>query len=423
MLDRAVQHPNRYRLVPMPEDPDVFDLIPEPGEIIEEGTPLNKATLLQDTTAKQLGLAPSSDSTVDDAFLALYMLIKQGRIVKLHITCGGKPAKAGIPISNATKLDGTPLVTDGTNELYAIVLGEPSAKLATPTYLDMKSGSITIDTTTKEITDVNWTLPAPSAGTKVFDSSGAFTFQFSPYVTTYDACCVGGGGGGTNAAFMYAAFINGSAGGGGYVSNRLNIAAVANKTYTATVGLGGAGVPYNGGNESDAQDGGPSSLRLGTDTILSAAGGKGSKAMIRSYYNRYTYGGAGNGAGGSDGDDRTPKDGVAGSVRRFGEASGVLYSGGGASGGNGEARPTGGAPYGGNGGYWVKEQKTGIDSDDEEYTYFEYTYHKAEGGKGPGGGGGGGVARHDEKPANADDNQSGGDGYRGEVAVRWRISM
>lgn len=421
MRDRYVEHPNRFRVVPVPDEENVVDLIPEPGEVYDEGTLWLKGTFLADSTAKQLGLSLSSDPGVNDALLALYMHIKGGRIVRLHITCGGKPAIAGIPISGAVKLDGSPLVTDGASSINALVIGEPSARLTTPDYLDMAAGSLTIDTTEKDIADVSWVLPTPTAGTKVFAATS--TFQFSPYATTYDLCCVGAGGGGTNAAFMYAAFINGSAGGGGYVSNRLNIAAVANKTYTATVGLGGAGVPYNGGNESDAQDGGPSSLRLGTDTILSAAGGKGSKAMIRSYYNRYTYGGAGNGAGGSDGDDRTPKDGVAGSVRRFGEASGVLYSGGGASGGNGEARPTGGAPYGGNGGYWVKEQKTGIDSDDEEYTYFEYTYHKAEGGKGPGGGGGGGVARHDEKPANADDNQSGGDGYRGEVAVRWRISM
>lgn len=69
MIDRAVEHPNRYRLVPVPgEDDYIMDLIPEPGEVLEEGTPLCKATLLQDATATKLGFAKSDDPTVDQAF-------------------------------------------------------------------------------------------------------------------------------------------------------------------------------------------------------------------------------------------------------------------------------------------------------------------------------------------------------------------
>ncbi len=44
---------------------ELVELIPSPGEIIDEDTPLNKGTLLSDPTAAALGL--SGDPTVDDA--------------------------------------------------------------------------------------------------------------------------------------------------------------------------------------------------------------------------------------------------------------------------------------------------------------------------------------------------------------------
>ena len=67
MRDRIVEFPNQY-LLTLPDGSSVLaDLIPEPGEIVEEGTPLNKATLLTDDTAAMLGLT-SADPTVDEAF-------------------------------------------------------------------------------------------------------------------------------------------------------------------------------------------------------------------------------------------------------------------------------------------------------------------------------------------------------------------
>ncbi|PKM69186.1 MAG: hypothetical protein CVU95_00975 [Firmicutes bacterium HGW-Firmicutes-2] len=43
--DRIVQYPRRYQLNEVAGQTDVFDLVPVPGTITEEGTPINKAYL------------------------------------------------------------------------------------------------------------------------------------------------------------------------------------------------------------------------------------------------------------------------------------------------------------------------------------------------------------------------------------------
>ena len=70
MKDRVVQHPSRYQLVPVSGTTDTYDLVPVPGTVTEEGTPLNKATLLKDATAALYGLT-GDDATVDKALESL----------------------------------------------------------------------------------------------------------------------------------------------------------------------------------------------------------------------------------------------------------------------------------------------------------------------------------------------------------------
>lgn len=67
MKDRIVEYPHRYQMVPAGED--FYDLLPAPGHVTQEGTPINKATLLSDSTAAALGLA--GDPTVDNALNAV----------------------------------------------------------------------------------------------------------------------------------------------------------------------------------------------------------------------------------------------------------------------------------------------------------------------------------------------------------------
>lgn len=67
MKDRVPAYPGRVKLVPVSGQPDVFDL-ERADAPVQEGTPLNKATLLKDSTAENLGLNPANNPTVDDAF-------------------------------------------------------------------------------------------------------------------------------------------------------------------------------------------------------------------------------------------------------------------------------------------------------------------------------------------------------------------
>ena len=54
----------------VPGTDDIYDFIPAPGEISEEGTLINKATLLSDATAAMYGL--SADAVPDDILKWLY---------------------------------------------------------------------------------------------------------------------------------------------------------------------------------------------------------------------------------------------------------------------------------------------------------------------------------------------------------------
>lgn len=83
MQDRIVEHPNRYRLVPVSGEDNVFDLIPEPGEVTQEGTPLNKQNLLGAVTAQQLGFGTFDDPTVSEAFSAVKAFL-DGKAPKDH---------------------------------------------------------------------------------------------------------------------------------------------------------------------------------------------------------------------------------------------------------------------------------------------------------------------------------------------------
>jgi hypothetical protein len=64
MYDRNVEHPNRYQLVKVDGTDDIFDLIPAPGQVDNEGTFINKQTLLTDATAALFGLG--ADAVPDD---------------------------------------------------------------------------------------------------------------------------------------------------------------------------------------------------------------------------------------------------------------------------------------------------------------------------------------------------------------------
>lgn len=67
MKDRVPLYPGRVRLTPVSGQANTYDMI-RADEPQEPGTPLNKANLLSDETAKKLGFAETEDPSVNDAF-------------------------------------------------------------------------------------------------------------------------------------------------------------------------------------------------------------------------------------------------------------------------------------------------------------------------------------------------------------------
>lgn len=65
MRDRVPMYPGRVRLTPVPGQDGLYDMV-RADRPTQEGTPLNKATLLSDETAAMLGL--SKTATPNDAF-------------------------------------------------------------------------------------------------------------------------------------------------------------------------------------------------------------------------------------------------------------------------------------------------------------------------------------------------------------------
>ena len=73
MKDRIPTYPGRVRLIPVAGQENTYDIV-RADEPQQEGTPLNKSTLLSDTTKSALELT-QSDPTVDDALAKIKNLI------------------------------------------------------------------------------------------------------------------------------------------------------------------------------------------------------------------------------------------------------------------------------------------------------------------------------------------------------------
>lgn len=69
MVDRVPEHPGRVRLIPVPGEDNLYDLVREDGATVE-GTPLCKATMLPDDVCNTLGLNTKT-AEPKDAFTIL----------------------------------------------------------------------------------------------------------------------------------------------------------------------------------------------------------------------------------------------------------------------------------------------------------------------------------------------------------------
>lgn len=87
MKDRVPTYPGRVRLIPVAGQENTYDIV-RADEPQQEGTPINKATLLDDTTAEKLGL--TGDPTVNQALAGILR----------------KPIRAKLTVSGWTAVDG-----------------------------------------------------------------------------------------------------------------------------------------------------------------------------------------------------------------------------------------------------------------------------------------------------------------------------
>lgn len=366
MQDRVSLYPGRVKLKPVAGEADTFDLV-RADQPTQEGTPLNKATLLKDATAALLGLPKTA--VPDDAFVAL--VLGQGVYgyrVRVQLA-DGTPVE-GATVSGIQPLTGSTLVTgaDGT------VLGKSTSASVTigcsSPYIDQRAPAAQTVTKTGTITDVTLTLESI---TDMLTIESSRTAKISQMTRTVDIFASGGGGGGGTYTPGNNIF-GGAGGGGGYANNKLNISISGNTDLKIVVGAGGGGGGYASENDLNGKNGGETTVYLNNAAILTALGGFGATGG--------TAGGAGNGAGGINrGDGSSAVHGSSASVSVFNDASIGVKTGGGGGGGasyNNNDSGLGGFPCGGDGGAPNLRAKIG----------------------GVGGGGGGGYHDTWEKGAN-----------------------
>lgn len=213
MQDRVSLYPGRVKLEPVAGQANLYDLT-RADQPTQEGTPLNKASLLKDSTAALLGLPKTA--VPDDAFVAL--VLGQGVYgyrVKVQLS-DGTPVE-GATVSGIQPLTGSTLVTgaDGT------VLGKSASASVTigctSPYIDQKAPASQSVASTGTITDVTLTL-VNNTDVLTITSSQTINPKFSKLCTTFDICAVGGGGGGGSYDQMSVVdrTTGGSGAGGGY---------------------------------------------------------------------------------------------------------------------------------------------------------------------------------------------------------------
>lgn len=248
MKDRTSKYPGRIKLKLVPGTTDTYD-ITWADEPQQEGTPLNKATLLSDTVAAALRLT-QEDPTVSDAFAGV--VAGFGRVTAESrspiYSDAGKAGDLWLDLTNASNLEYSLYLCLGSTQNGAKWALFATFRKTLRTELIKTSGS--------------WTVPGRVAG---------------------DATVMVYGAGGSGARHTNYSNRGGGGGGGGYRqvwTGQLNPGDV----YYITIGAGGAGVASTAG-----KTGGTTSF----GTVISAAGGSGASAI--------TGGSGGSGGGGGSG--------------------------------------------------------------------------------------------------------------------------
>lgn len=360
-----------------------YDIGPiNPAGISQQGTPLNKDTLLKDATALLYSL--SNTAVPDDVFKDIYsrlIMIAQDK-ARLIVTVKDT---SGAPIPNTLisglqdESGGNGVLTDK-NGIATGYADEGTASIGVSGYADL------VDKTVSQAVQkgITYKLDIEVEARNFLKITKSGNWKFSGRITRVDVTVVGGGGGGSGAYMNY----SGSGGGGGYCTVRENVPFLPNTIYAAVIGAGGKAGESTGFNRpADAAGGnGGNSSFMG----VTANGGKGGSGNS---------GGTGNGNGG-DNDSNSRRHGGNGTVYGYSSfTEQVLYGGGGGAGqaysdgGHVTSVGNGGNDYGGDGAARGKNASAAISN--------------------TGGGGGGGSTDN-----NNDKYYRGGTGGSGVITAR-----
>lgn len=359
MENRQPTYPGRVKLTPVPGQENTYDM-ERADEPTVEGTPLNKATLLQDATCAILDIPDTS--VPNDAFVKLALGIgKYGYVIHVQYP-DGSPAE-GFTLTGLNAPDGTAAVTNANGDAVGVSTEQSVTVGVSSPYIDVNDiPAIAIDST-GILTNYTFTCSFNDSDYILIETSDVY--EFSPKVLSFDITAVGGGGSG--GVFVWGNTGSGG-GGGGYISTLLNVYPSVDRKFTASIGAGG----INNNNDS-ASDGGTTTFQQGQEVLLSAAGGK--LGTTRA-------GGVGNGNGGAP---DAPGENATGFL--FNDSALGIPGGGG---GGGAINQPGGSPYGG---------------------ASKFPPTSGESGKGPGGGGAGGRQ-------NSAGPTSAGNGHPGAIFLR-----
>lgn len=368
MENRQPTYPGRVILTPVPGTANTYD-ITRADEPTVDGTPLNKETLLQDTTCAILGIP--NTSVPNDAFVKIALGIgKYGYVIHVQYQ-DGSPAE-GYILTGLNAPDGTEAVTNSNGDAVGVSTEQSVTIGVSSPYVDIQDVGAVLVQSTGVLTTETITLQHNQFPYLISQSGN---YYFSPKVKSFDLCAVGGGGGSSYAG-----------GGGGYATNLLDIQNENINGLNIAIGAGGNGTSRNDVASTAGTGGSTAVKRINQtgdigETLISSDGGGGahSGTSVTSHTP-----GTGNGNGGaifgSSGGTAYYKGspGGDGTTYIFDEPDLGLTGGGGASGAQTVATPAkGGSPNGAAGGY---------------YTIGTNTYNQPGTPIVPGGGAGGGMA-------------------------------
>ena len=366
--------------------------------------------ILTDATKTAYGLteAATPDDVFNNILLRLLASERNAGIITVTVkTPGGSPL-SGVAITNVTDVNGNNVVTNETGSATGFIpVGTSSYSISN--YADIVNVSDSQTVATSGI--YTGTLTAiPRNFLRITSTSN---WRFSANVTRVDVSAAGAGGGGSGTC---GSDSPGAGGGGGYTQIQEDVPFLVAESYQAVVGVGGSG-----GQPASVYTPTASGANGGQSSFLGVIAAGGSPGIA--YYNGSSAtSGNGNGNGGEANDD-----GAQGTGTIYDSFTNLKTVGGGGGGGrkyriissdedNLIGGGNGGSPFGGTGGpAWYIATDRSLPSG------------KGVSGNGvAGGGGGGSIGRRNSKEASGANGTfpaEGGDGYRGEVAIRMHLKV